>query len=238
MKIHWLQHVAFEGLGSIETWAKERGDTLRCTRLFAGEILPPQDAFDLLIVMGGPMGVHDLDKYPWLKEEKDFLRQVIAAGKPVLGICLGAQLLADVLGARVFPNKEKEIGWFPVLRASVDPNGSRLPEQLTTILPNSQTVFHWHGDTFTLPEETVQLYSSAACANQAFVYDERVIGLQFHLETTPESIAALIENCREELIPAPWIQPEGEMLAAGKKEILVKINSWMGGLLEYLALQV
>ena len=230
MKIHWLQHVDFEGLGSMEKWAREKGHALSCTRLFAGETLPPLDHFDLLIVMGGPMGVHDQDQYPWLQSEKDFLRQVIAAGKPVLGVCLGAQLLADVLGAQVTANKEKEIGWFPLERVG------NVPEGLEGVLPECPTVFHWHGDTFTLPDKAVRLYSSAACVNQAFVYEGRVIGLQFHLETTPVSAASLVENCRVELVPAPWIQTEEEILAGGA--CCREINGWMGDLLEYLARQV
>lgn len=236
MKIHWLQHVAFEGLGSIEKWAQEKGHALSCTRLFAGELVPMLEAFDLLIVMGGPMGVHDHDKYPWLQEEKTFLGRVIAAGKPVLGVCLGAQLLADALGAQVMANTEKEIGWFPVERAS-GVSARAVPEQLERVLPVRQTVFHWHGDTFTLPEQAIRLYSSAACVNQAFVYEERVIGLQFHLETTPASVTALVENCRAEVVPAAWIQKEAEILAAGG-DVYAEINSWMGALLDYLAQQV
>jgi GMP synthase-like glutamine amidotransferase len=236
MKIHWLQHVAFEGLGSMEAWVREKGHVLSCTRLFAGETLPGLEAFDLLIVMGGPMGVHDLGEYPWLQEEKAFLRQVIAAAKPVLGVCLGAQLLADVLGAQVSANKEKEIGWFLVERASVA-SGRPIPEQLANVLPLRQTVFHWHGDTFTLPEKAVRLYSSAACVNQAFVYEERVVGLQFHLETTPASAATLVENCRSELVPAAWIQKEEDILAASG-DVFADINSWMVALLDYLARQV
>jgi GMP synthase-like glutamine amidotransferase len=230
MRIHWLQHVDFEGLGSIEEWVRQKGHALSCTRLFAGEHVPALDVFDLLIVMGGPMGVHDQEKYPWLQGEKAFLRRVIAAAKPVLGVCLGAQLLADVLGARVFANEEKEIGWFPVERAST------VPEQLESVLPLRQKVFHWHGDTFSLPEQAIQLYSSAACTNQAFVYKERVIGLQFHLEVSPESVATLIENCRAELLVAPWIQSEEEMLVAEGVRF-EDLHTWLGSLLDYLTLQ-
>jgi GMP synthase-like glutamine amidotransferase len=227
--IHWLQHVEFEGLGSIEGWARERGHGLSRIRLFAGDPLPELDGVDLLIVMGGPMGVHDEEQYPWLMEEKAFLREVIRAGVPVLGICLGAQLLAHVLGAEVRANGEKEIGWFSVLRADgVEAGG--VPEALARILPTHKKVFHWHGDTFSLPAGAVRLYSSAACVNQAFVLD-RVIGLQFHLETTPAALAALVENCRPELVPGPWVQSEEEILAGGA---FAEITILMEGLLDYL----
>jgi len=228
--VHWLQHVAFEGLGSMEKWVRDRGYGLSRTRLFAGESLPEVNGFDLLIVMGGPMGVYDDEQYPWLREEKAFLRKVLAAKKPVLGICLGAQLLADVLGAKVTANAEKEIGWFPVTRAEGLADGA-VPEALARLLPAQKTVFHWHGDTFTLPDKAVRLYSSAACVNQAFVR-ERVIGLQFHLETTPAGIAALVENCRSELVAAPWIQGEEELVAGNAD--FPAINGWMEALLDYL----
>lgn len=228
--VHWLQHVAFEGLGSMERWARDRGYGLNRTRLFAGEELPDVNGFDLLVVMGGPMGVHDQGRYSWLEKEKAFLREVVAAGRPVLGICLGAQLLADVLGAGVTANPEKEIGWFPVTRAEGLVGGA-VPEALARLLPARKTVFHWHGDTFALPEGATRLYSSAVCVNQAFVR-ERVVGLQFHLEMTPAGIAALVENCREELVPAPWIQREEELV--GRAGDLTAVNGWLEALLDYL----
>jgi GMP synthase-like glutamine amidotransferase len=228
--IHWLQHVEFEGLGSIEGWARERGHGLSRIRLFGGDPLPKVDVVDLLIVMGGPMGVHDEEQYPWLVEEKAFLREVLGAGIPVLGICLGAQLLAHVLGAAVTANGEKEIGWFPVLRGDGVEAGA-VPEALARILPAHKKVFHWHGDTFSLPEGSVRLYSSAACVNQAFFLD-RVIGLQFHLETTPAGLAALVENCRRELVLGLWVQSEEELVAGGAA--VAEINVLMEGLLDYL----
>ncbi len=222
--IHWLQHVAFEGLGSMEEWLQKKVHNLSCTRLWAGDTLPSPDTFDGLIVMGGPMGIYDHDEYPWLPEEKEFLRKVVDQKIPIVGICLGAQLLADVLGAEVSANPEKEIGWFPVTRTD------DVPESLVSVLPEELIVFHWHGDTFSLPDKAVRLYSSEGCLNQAFLYEEHVLGLQFHLETTRDSAAALIENCRAELINALWIMSEQEMLQA--ESGFVRINECMHKLLE------
>ena len=226
MNIQWLQHVPFEGLGAIEGWAGRMGHSLSRTRLFAGDLFPEQGEFGLLVVMGGPMGIYDEQEYPWLAAEKAFIRATIEAGKPVLGICLGAQLLADVLGARVSANKEKEIGWFPVTRTDSVPGG------LASVLPERQTVFHWHGDTFGLPAGAVHLYASAGCTNQAFLYTDRVLALQFHLETTRESAAALLENCRHELAPGPWIQTEPEIVEGLGK--FTGINLTMDAILAYL----
>jgi GMP synthase-like glutamine amidotransferase len=226
MNIHWLQHVAFEGLGAIGGWAGSKGHTLSCTRLFGDDPFAEQGEFGMLVIMGGPMGIYDEQEYPWLVAEKAFIRATIEAGKPVLGICLGAQLLADVLGVRVSANKEKEIGWFPVTRTDSVPGG------LKGVLPERQTVFHWHGDTFGLPEGSVPLYASVACRNQAFLYKDRVLALQFHLETTRESAAPLIENCRHELVSGPWIQTEQEIVEGLEK--FTGINLTMDGILEYL----
>lgn len=208
----------------MEGWLRDKGHDLSCTRLWAGDTLPSQDTFAGLIVMGGPMGIYDDDEYPWLPEEKEFLRNIVDQKIPIVGICLGAQLLADVLGAEVSANPEKEIGWFPVTRMD------DVPESLESVLPEELNVFHWHGDTFNLPEKAVRLYSSEACLNQAFLYEEHVLGLQFHLETTRVSAAALIENCRSELIKAPWIMSEQEMLQV--ESGFVRINECMHKLLE------
>jgi len=222
--IHWLQHVPFEGLGSMEAWLTEQGHDLFCTRLWAGDALPPVDSFAALIVMGGPMGIYDHDEYPWLPAEKAFLNKVVAKETPILGICLGAQLLADVLGAEVTANWEKEIGWFPV-QATAD-----MPLSLETVFPAEMKVFHWHGDTFSLPGDAVCIFKSTACENQAFLYENHVLGLQFHLETTRESAATLIDNCRDELVHAPWIMTEREMLAC--TDDFQQINSCMHQLLK------
>jgi len=208
MKIHYLQHVPFEGPAYLQTLAREKGAKLSGSRLFAGDPLPADTDFDLLAVMGGPMGVHDEALYPWLREEKRFIGSIIDAGKKVLGICLGAQLIADVMGASVYKNTSREIGWFPVTRSSDAASssfGRALPEQFYA--------FHWHGDTFDIPAGAIHIAESEACTNQGFVYDERVVGFQFHLEATRESIKALLDNCREDCDGGRFVQSEKDIVA-------------------------
>ncbi len=210
MKLHYLQHVPFEGLGSIASWAKARRAQISRTRLFAGETLPSADEIDLLVVMGGPMGVYDEREYPWLVKEKKFLKQAIASGTQILGVCLGAQLIAEVLGARVYPNDHKEIGWFPIegVRAAYNSFSSSIGK----VFSNAGEVFHWHGDTFDLPPEATHLAKSPVCKNQAFSVGAQILALQFHLETTRNAAQALIDNCGHEIVDAPYIQSAHEIL--------------------------
>jgi GMP synthase-like glutamine amidotransferase len=207
MRAHYLQHVPFEGLGCIGPWLESHGFEVTATRFFESADLPSPDAIDFLVIMGGPMSVNDEAQIPWLALEKQFVRKVIDAGKPILGICLGAQMIAHAMGARVFPNPAKEIGWFPI--HPVAP-----ADESTFRFPASATVFHWHGETFDLPPGAIRLATSDGCENQAFQLGGRVIGLQFHLETTPESANALVSNCRDELIPGKYVQTEVEILSA------------------------
>ncbi|MCK5862638.1 MAG: gamma-glutamyl-gamma-aminobutyrate hydrolase family protein, partial [Candidatus Hydrogenedentes bacterium] len=182
MRAHYLQHVPFEGLGSIESRLHSSGYEISSTQLFESPEFPALEEIDLLLVMGGPMSVNDEEIYPWLSQEKEFIRRAIDMKKPVLGVCLGAQLIANVLGARVYQNSEKEIGWWPV-------HGTPVPSSSLFQFPASIQAFHWHGETFNLPAGATLLASSTACKNQAFQIGTSVIGLQFHLETTPESAA-------------------------------------------------
>lgn len=169
------------------------------------------------------MSVHDESEFPWLVEEKRFLREAISAGIPILGICLGAQLLASALGAKIYKNSQKEIGWFDITKV---PNpGFQFPDTIK--------VFHWHGETFTLPPGAVHLARSAACEQQAFQYGENIIGLQFHLETTQETINSLIKNCNDELISDIYIQPETS-IKYEKIENFGKINNLMSLILNYI----
>jgi GMP synthase-like glutamine amidotransferase len=213
MRIQCLQHVPFEGPAAIADWARQRGHAIGISRLYEAAEPPSQDGFDWLVVMGGPMGIHDEAEHPWLKREKAFLRESIDAGKTVVGVCLGAQLLAGVLGARVHRGPQKEIGWFPV-----ELTDAACESGLLDGLPERFEVFHWHGDTFDLPTGALHLASSEACVNQAFLYDGRVLGLQFHVESTPASVRDIIRHCGDEIVPAPYIQSAERMLSAAGGE--------------------
>lgn len=225
MRIHVFQHVPFEDLGSIRGWLNDRGAEIRYTRFFADDPLPVLEEIDMLIVMGGPMSVNDELDLPWLRAEKQAMRDAIDMEVPVLGLCLGAQLIANALGARVYPNPMKEIGWFPI-------QGIREAEP-TFSFPSESTVFHWHGETFDLPPGAIQLARSAACEQQAFQYKRHVLGLQFHLEMTADGVRALVENCRNELTGGPYVQREQQLLAVPEPQY-VAANELMGELLAYL----
>jgi len=226
VRAHYLQHVPFEGLGSIAPWLAAKGYEVTCTRFFESADLPDIDAIDLLVIMGGPMSVNDEDTFPWLVAEKRFVRKFISAGKPALGICLGAQMIASALGAPVFANPVKEIGWFPV--QSVDAG-----EDALFRFPPTQTVFHWHGETFDLPTAAVRLAKSEACENQAYQIGNSVIGLQFHLETTQESANQIVAHCRDELVASTYVQTEEEILSA-TPDRYDSINNLMGDILAFL----
>lgn len=226
LRVNVLQHVSFEGLGSIADWLAARVNTrVTFVRLYRGEALPPVDSADLIIALGGPMSVNDEALFSWLREEKRFLSEAITNGTPVLGICLGAQLIASALGASVYPGPEKEIGWFPVFAEPAQPEAFNFPAE--------STVFHWHGETFDLPQGAIHLASSAVCRHQAFQVGPRAIGLQFHLETTPASAEAMLTHCADELRSQPFIQSEQELRRA-PAERYSAINALMANVLDYL----
>jgi len=207
MRLHSLEHEPFEGLGNIEVWAKNRGHIITRTLLFNNEKLPETSEFDWLVIMGGSMNIYEEDKFPWLKEEKNFIAKAIAANKILLGVCLGSQLIADVLGGKVSKNRFKEIGWFPVSLTK----GAR-DSSIFSILPGTFTAFHWHGDTFKIPHGTARIAQSEGCANQAFEYG-RSIGLQFHLEYSRKSIDLMFQNCSDELVDGKYIQKQDEIIS-------------------------
>ena len=203
-----FMHVPFEGPAIMAGWFAEQGHSLRYTRFYEGDGLPDAASVDLLIVMGGPMNVFDFHIHPWMEDEIAWVKDYIESGKPVLGICLGAQIIAAALGEEVYPGPHKEIGWY---------NLQFLPSlgdfKIFSDLPATRKVYHWHGDTFHIPAGATRIAGSQAFPNQGFIYGQGVIALQFHLEVTPESVRALVENCRDELAEGPFIQQEEEILA-------------------------
>ncbi|MDP3103027.1 MAG: type 1 glutamine amidotransferase [Candidatus Methanoperedens sp.] len=213
MRIHSIEHEKFEGLANIEVWAKNGGHSISRTLLFNGEELPDITDIDWLVIMGGSMNIYEEEKYPWLRDEKNFIAQAIAGKKIVLGICLGAQLIADVLGRKISKNKHKEIGWFPLTltkEGRTSPIFGSFPPQFTAV--------HWHGDTFDIPHGATRIAQSEACANQAFEYG-RTIGLQFHLEYSAKSIYLMFRNCADEIVEGRYIQKPDEIISQNKNVV-------------------
>jgi GMP synthase-like glutamine amidotransferase len=225
MKVHVLQHVPYEDIGSMNPWLKARGTEASYTRFYANPVLPDLKELDLVIAMGGPMSVNDESVLPWLRAEKQFIHEAIGRGVSVLGVCFGAQLIASALGCRVYRNPVKEIGWFPIEATSGTGTAFQFPPKCN--------VFHWHGETFDLPAGAVRLARSKACENQAFQFKQNVIGLQFHLETTPQSAQALIENCSDELVHGSYIQAKSQLCAVAN-EAYAEINRLMNQVLVYV----
>ena len=215
MRFHCLQQVSFEDAANVGVWAAERGYDVTGTQLYAGAPVPEVGAIDALAIMGGPMNIYQHRDYPWLIEERRFIERVVAAGVPTLGICLGAQLLADVLGAKVTQSAQVEIGWFDV---ELTPEAADSP--IAGALPERFTAFHWHGDTFEIPAGATRLAGSQACDNQAFAYARHVLGLQFHLDYSADSIEKMLRHCANELIEAPFVQNRTQIVAG-----LVKTDS-------------
>lgn len=225
MRVYVLQHVPFEELGNIQPWLTQQNAEVHYCRLYAKDPLPDVNETDLLIVLGGPMSVNDESHYPWLVAEKAFLAQAIAAEKPIVGICLGAQLIASCQGARIYSNYAKEIGWFDI--TAVAASGDVLP------LPATMHVFHWHGETFELPTNAVLLASSVACNNQIFQLGQRVIGLQCHLETTADNARSMVLHCADELTGGSFIQEADTILAASAAQYQ-QLSQLMTQVLEYV----
>jgi GMP synthase-like glutamine amidotransferase len=195
LRVHYFQHIVGEGLGSPEAWLHRKQAVVTTTEFYTLEqgdsdiTLPALDEVDLLIIMGGSMSVNDEEIYPWLIAEKKWIKEFIELGKPVVGLCLGGQLIASSLGAIVKKNHLKEIGWWQIKnRNETNSTHDLFP------FPESIMALSWHGDTFDLPIGSVWLASSDGCAHQAFQYNKRVLGFQFHPEITPKNLEMFLSD--------------------------------------------
>lgn len=230
LRVHAFFHVSFERLGAIYDWLTENNCKLTSTNFFDKNFkLPELSEVDMLIVMGGPMSVNDEAEFPWLKLEKQFISDIIKQNKPVLGICLGGQMIANVLGAEVFKNKEKEIGWF-----DINFTKDFLHNKSFTHLPEHLKIFHWHGDAFNVPQGAVKIASSEATENQGFIYNDKVFALQFHPEATVSACSELKNNCIDELkTDSPYVQcttriSEGSLLySEGGRKFVFDIMNYL-----------
>ncbi|WP_407276575.1 glutamine amidotransferase-related protein [Halothiobacillus sp. DCM-1] len=229
MNVVVFQHEAFEGLGALAPWLRARQAVITTVEQFEPQPVtpPPVATVDLLIVLGGPMSVHDTAQLPWLVTEKAYIREALAAGVPTLGICLGAQLMAEQAGAVVQKNPQPEIGWWPV---QWRPEAQAIwPDE-----PAQTRVFHWHGETFGLPPGAALLGQSDACAHQGFVLPGgRAVGLQFHLEMTAETVDCLIEHSLDELVDAPFVA-SAETMRTEPAESYARNQQMMAQLLRFL----
>ncbi len=188
-KLLVCQHVAYELLGTLHPLLKRAGFRIRYVNFDRHPHAEPEvDGYHGLVVLGGPMGVDQVDKHPHIETELRLIGDAIDRQVPVLGICLGAQLLAKTLGARVMKNPEKEIGWY-----DVSPTEAGKADPLMCEIRPGEKIFQWHGDTFELPAGAVHLAESEACANQAFRYGDNIYGFQFHLEVDEAMIGRWLE---------------------------------------------
>ncbi|HET7089619.1 MAG TPA: type 1 glutamine amidotransferase [Anaerolineae bacterium] len=208
MRVLVFQHDSDDGPGYLGEALTRRGATLHIVRLDAGDGVPDPSGYDLLLILGGEMNVYQEAKYPWLVEENRAIQKALAENKPVLGACLGGQLLAKALGARVHLNAAPEIGLTPIALTEA---GKRDP--LFAGLSNGLETVEWHCDTFDIPAGAVALASSAGCANQAFRFGDRAYGFQFHPEITPAMLAEWIKVTPGDLVDGPAFLNEVEMKA-------------------------
>jgi GMP synthase (glutamine-hydrolysing) len=209
MRFHVLQHAAYEGPGEIATWAEKRGHAMRTSHLYRGDALPLPSEFDALIVMGGEMNIYQYRDWPWLADETATIQAALHAGKPAVGICLGAQFLADALDSRVVQNPVHELGWFPVSWTAEA--RTFFPE-----LPSAGPVLHWHGDRFGLPLGATRLAVSAGCAEQGFIVPGKVLALQFHMEVDPGLVNLYVES-QGQWPSGKYVQEPAQILSAAEK---------------------
>lgn len=247
LRIHALFHTDYADLSFIKQWANAHNHPITVSRSYDNDALPAPDSFDWLIVMGGPMSVHDEDQHPWLIAEKELITQTIDASKTVIGVCLGAQLIAHCLGANVKPSGVKEIGWLPMQLTEA---GQAHP--LLQDLPKQPfTVFHWHGEGFDCPQGASIIAETQDWSNQGFIYQTLlhkqrgiwILAWQCHFEVTKESLPKMVSNGNKAIqsglkdysktvqtpdeileLGAKYIEENNERLAAMLNRIVAAVN--------------
>lgn len=213
-----LEHVAFENSANLGKRLRFDDYFIEPCRLFEGAKPSEPSAYDVILIMGGPMNIYEYEKYPWLKEEKLFIEKALNSNAKIIGTCLGAQLTADVLGAKTKKNPEKEIGWFDVKL-----NPKLLNDAAFGQFGGLLEAFHWHGDTFDIPAGALPLGSSEACDNQGFLYESNVLCTQFHLDYAFHSLEMMIEHCPHEIEEGgKFVQSPEEILNPHKVNMLEK----------------
>jgi GMP synthase (glutamine-hydrolysing) len=216
MKIHYIRHADFEGLGIIAQWAEQYGHSVSCTRIYLGETLPSLDEFDLLISLGGPQSPLHYDQFPYLLDERDLISQAIAVGKYVIGFCLGAQLIAEALGAKTEKSPHKEVGLWPIVL-----NEAAKADKVLQHFPEQFKVLHWHNDMPGFTSEMTLLASSAGCPRQVFSVGDKVYGFQCHFEPTLADIEVMCEEDPGMLTPSDYTQATELMV----QEDIAKMNA-------------
>ena len=226
MNVAVLVHAPFERLGQIAIWLEQHSAKVMEVTLFqSGYTFPDLTETDLVIVLGGPMSVNEEDKYPWLIPEKAYIRDVIAADIPLLGICLGGQLIANALGYKVTANPEVEIGWHKVESVVESSDVFQFPKQLD--------IFNWHGETFELPKGATRLLKSEVCANQGFQLGRRIIGLQCHPEVRKQEIQEWVNEIGGQMVEGDYVHTPEQMLSVAEEKMLA-VSPVLFAMLDYL----
>jgi len=208
MRLHYIQHADFEGLGIIAQWAQQHQHSVSCTKIFAGEILPSVKDFDVLICMRGPQSPFAYTEYPYLTDERDFIAAAIAADKYVVGFCLGAQLIGEALGAKTEKSPHKEVGMFPIELTAAG--------RAASVFKNFPTMFkvlHWHNDMPGIPVGAEVLAHSVGCPRQIFRVSDKVYGFQCHFEPMRDNVATMAKCDADMLTASQYTQTLEQLLA-------------------------